>query len=167
MGEIIAYRTVIILLIILLGSNILITNFYRSKYKNYRERLTNAVASGITDKDYRKVQQDKLSQEIAILKSIINKLSFIIRGKHAILAKDKLRFTYSVRANGKRVARVKSIGDITRPTSVMGEDMVEISKDTYIKASKLHDILRCSIGNNKERYLSIEDQISNSKQYSI
>lgn len=86
---------------------------------------------------------ESLTQEINILKSLISRLIFIIKGKPALLAREKLRFTFSIRANGKRVARVKkdNLKD-TRPITVIGEPMVQISPNSYVKERELYDIFK-------------------------
>ncbi len=166
MEEIIIYKLIIIFAIILLGTNSFILNFYRIKYKSYRDKCEEYSAKLRLKDEFRKEQTEILHGEIANLKSLISLLSRIIKSKPAILAKDKLRFTFSVRANGKRVARVKPINTLDKnPTSVIGESMVEIEKGKYINLNKLCNIL--SVSDNINIYSKTEQFIRDLKQYTL
>jgi len=166
MENILIYRVIIVLLLMILAYAISLIMFYSGKRNEYKRRLTDLLEADIINSSHKKDNTNKLEQEIIVLKSLIDRLVYIIKSKPAILAKDKLRFTYSVRANGKRVARIKPIGDNNKtPTSVIGEDMVEVSKGNYISLNKLSTILQVSKDLNK--YTHTEHSISELKQYNI
>lgn len=164
MESIIVYRVIITLLIMALGVAITVCNFYRVKRIEYKDRLLELTEKTIVNNSHRKEKSEELVQEILMLKSLIKKLIIIIKSKPAILAKEKLRFTFSVRANGKRVARIKAIGDTTKPISVMGESMVEISTGKYVHLDKLIAVLTRS---GTYPYKIMEESIDKIRQYNI